>query len=62
MRMCASSRAKKKRFRRKSEFEIFLLIIWCTSGVHQYGVSIQNSIKLGETFGQITQKRCNTQA
>jgi len=26
MRMCASSRAKKKRFRRKSEFENFLLI------------------------------------
>ena len=24
---------------------------WCTSDVHQYGVSIQSSIKLCETFG-----------
>ena len=29
---------------------------WCTKTVHQYGVSIQSSTKVRETFRQITQK------
>ena len=31
-------------------------IYWCTKTVHQYGVSIQSSTKVRETFRQITQK------
>ena len=36
---------------------------WCTKVVHQHGDSIQSSIKLRETFRQITltQKRCAAQ-
>ena len=30
---------------------------WCTKVAQQYGVSIQSSIKLRETFWPITQKR-----
>ena len=51
MRMYTCLRAKRKRFHRKLPPD------WCTSDVHQYGVSIQSSVKLRETFGQITQKR-----
>ena len=51
MRTYTSSRAKRKRFYRKSGFHVFLLI----SGRH--GESIQSSIKLRETLRQITQKR-----
>ena len=29
---------------------------WCTKVVHQYGISIQSSIKLREMSWQITQK------
>ena len=29
---------------------------WCTKTVHKYGVSIQSSTKVRETFRQITQK------
>ena len=29
---------------------------WCTKTVHQYGISIQSSTKVHETFRQITQK------
>ena len=60
--MCpyASSRVKRKSFYRKSELQIFLLIsgghIGAPLTVHQYGVSIQSSTKVRETFRQIIQK------
>ena len=56
MRMYASSRVKRKSFYRKSELEMFLLISGGHILVHQYGVSIQSSTKVRETFRQITQK------
>ena len=60
MRTYASSRVKRKSFYRKSELQMFLLTVrrpyWCTKTVHQYGVSIQSSTKVRETFRQITQK------
>ena len=61
MRMYTTSRAKRKRFHRKSEFQMFLLISGRHIEVHQYSVSIQSSIKLRKTLGQISQKRCTTQ-
>ena len=33
---------------------------WCTKTLHQYGVSIQSSTKVRETFWQITQKLLTT--
>ena len=55
-----SSRAKRKRFYRKSGFHMFFVDFrspyWCTKVVHQHGDSIQSSIKLRETFRQITQR------
>ena len=60
-----SSRAKRKRFYRKSGFQIFFVDFrspcWYTKAVHQHGDSIQSSIKLRETSQQITQKRCGAQ-
>ena len=59
MRTHASSRVKRKSFYRKSELHMFLLISGghlCTKTVHQYGVSIQCSTKVHETFRPITQK------
>ena len=37
-------------------FVDFRLAYWCTKTVHQYGVSIQSSTKVRETFWQITLK------
>ena len=57
-----SSRVKGKTFYRKSEVQKFLLISGGHIGVpkkktvHQYGVSIQSSTKVRETFRQIAQK------
>ena len=53
MRMYTSSRAKRKHFHRKIESQMFLFISGRHIGVHdvhQYGVSIQSSLKLRETF------------
>ena len=57
MRIYTSARAKRKRFHRRSEFQMIWRPCWCTKVVHQHGVSIQSSINLRETFWQITQKR-----
>ena len=61
MRTYTSSRAKRKRFYRKSGFQMFFVDFWppcwCTKVVHQHGDSMQSSIKLRETFRQIIQKR-----
>ena len=59
MRTYASSRVKRKSFYRKSELHMFLFFgghIGAPKFVHQYGVSIQSSTKVQETFRQITQK------
>ena len=60
MRAYASSRVNRKSFYRKSELQMFLLIsgrhIWWTKTLLQYGVSIQSSTKVLETFRQISQK------
>ena len=60
--MCtyASSRVKRKSFYKKSELQMFLLISGGQKTVHQYGVSIQSSTKVRETFRQITQKLWGT--
>ena len=52
MRTYASSRVKRKSFYRKSELQMFFFPrpYWCTKTVHQYGVSIQSSTKVRETF------------
>ena len=59
MRTYTSSRAKRKRFYRKSGFPMFFVDF--TKVVHHHGDSIQSSIKLRETFRQITQKLCAAQ-
>ena len=59
MRTHASSRVKRKSFYRKSELHMFPLISGghlCFKTVHQYGVSVQCSTKVHETFPPITQK------
>ena len=58
MRTYASSRVKRKSFYRKNPEVIvdFRWPYWCTKTVHQYGVSIQSSTKVRDTFRQITQK------
>ena len=60
-----TSQAKRKHFYRKSGFQMFFVDFrspcWCTKVVHQHGDSIQSSIKLRETFWQITQKQCAAQ-
>ena len=63
--MYISSQAKRKCFHRKIESQMFLFILGRHIGVHVmytniYGISIQSSTKLRETFGQITQKWCTT--
>ena len=56
MRTYASSRVKRKSYR-KSEVQMFLLISGGDiGGPKRYGVSIQSSAKVRETFRQITQK------
>ena len=58
MRIYTSARAKRKRFHRRSEFQmIWQPYCWCTKVVHQHGFSIQSSINLRETFCRITQKQ-----
>ena len=39
-----------------SDFVDFRRPYWCTKTVHQYGVSIDSSTKVRETFRQIIQK------
>ena len=60
-----SSRTKRKRFYRKSGFQMFFVDFrspyWCTKVVHQHGDSIQSSIKLRETFWQMNSETvCST--
>ena len=55
------SRAKRKRFHRKSGFQMFSVSFPVAILVHQHGDSIQSSVKLRETIRQITQKRCAAQ-
>ena len=62
--ICLSARMlvfewKERAFVEKVNSRCFCLFprpYWCTKTVHQYGVSIQNSTKVRETFRQITQK------
>ena len=56
MRTYTNSRAKRKRFYRTSGFQMFFVDFRSPCD------SIQSSIKLRETFQQITQKRCAAQA
>ena len=60
MRTYTSSRVKRKSFYTEKwtpdVFVVFRRPYWCTKTVHQYGVSIQSSTKVRETFRQITQK------
>ena len=58
MRTYASARVKRKSFYRNIPhvFVDFRRPYWHPKTVHQYGVSIQSSTKLRETFRQITQK------
>ena len=51
MRTYASSRVKRRSFYRRSKLQMFWLIFG-----GQYGVSIQSSTKVRETFRKITQK------
>ena len=64
MRVYTSSQAKRKRCHCKVNSRCFFVDFrppyWCPSEVHPHGVSIQSSIKLCETFRQITQKYCTT--
>ena len=39
MRIYKSSRAKRKRFHRRSEFRMIWRPYWCTEVVHQHGIS-----------------------
>ena len=60
MRTYANSPVKRRSFYTKSVLQMFLLIfrghIGATKTVHQYGVSIQSSTKVRETFRQVTLK------
>ena len=61
MRMYTSSRAKKKVLSSQKRIPDVFVDFRPPYYVHQYGVSIQSSIKLCETIRQITQKWCTTQ-